>query len=175
MKFFTPILVIALLSPLSLAHAGTPLGACKHTRPYSSYIHELPKTFVLVPPCPDAVPPHNHESNYSFKGETTISGIIDLSGDTENGGYVSLIPNNETKLLLPIGIGGIDFKDNRNLQLPHEPVEGVFCWQAPATIHIKDIEVINDDTDASGSFPVEYKVLSIGAFVKCPTPSKSGS
>jgi hypothetical protein len=149
-------------------------GACVHVAPSELFNGKVPTGFVLVKPCTGAKDGVQGVSSYFFRGEATISGIVRYEETVTFGPWAEFNADLASRHFLPEQIFVFDLDRTKSrvatkeaFGFPELQGKGRNCWQARATIHIKDISSINDDTDNSGNSVERYKVIKIGKYTPC--------
>ena len=163
---------------VSSVQAATPAlqaeRTCATQRSGVPYKSQLPSNFKLAPPCKNAIrPTTNFHTYWLFLGDATIEGHIEYRyyGVIGESSFF-VFPNDASKRQLPIETPVLQLRDPvdaKSLQLPKIKENRDSCWRALITVSISNLEVINDDTDRSGDFPVQYAISKIGRWIRCPT------
>ena len=158
------LLALALAADISAAprtcveEAGTP------------YTDSMPSNLRLLPVCSNAKKMYPGHIHWVFRGHITLTGELRSESWGEAGGEDVLEPNPATRAQLPSTVNVVylwDRTGNSALHRPKTNISEQSCIFAPATIEFAELSVVEDESDRSGAWVSEYKVVSIGKWRKC--------
>lgn len=159
---------------ISIAAIGEPSPPkCINQKPAQPFSGVIPPNFILVPTCKGASIASEYDSRYIFLGDATISGSIRYEDTETFGHYASFFADQQSEKLLPTNISlfklnGEGSPNVQNIFNPPKLTSKIKCWEAPAKIRIKHINVnIDAGTDVEGNYLIDYTVLSVGKYEHC--------
>lgn len=134
--------------------------------PYTGFV---PSNLRLLPPCPNAEGMESFNSYWVFRGHVTLAGQI-RSESWPDGGQVAFEPSAATRSQLPSTVKSVQLDDetgNSALGVPKTNLSASSCFLAQARIEFVELTVISDETDRSGKWVNQYKIVFLGKWKKC--------